>query len=601
MIFKCFLLFIFAKTAFALESDENCGVSDSTVGLIFGGEAVKPSEWPWAVAIFQRTDGVKFSYICGGTLITRSKVITAAHCLHEKYSVIVKRPLDLELVFGAHDLSKQSKTSSKKITPSKVTIHPEWDSSVTNFDADIAVLDLPEPLEISKYIRPICNWERRNGAPEFSEGVIVGWGYSSHNKITESVARKLTTPRVSNEKCFLDQPEFVQMSSDRTFCCGARNGTGPCKGDSGSGLYFKQRNKYYLGGIVSASTYKNFNQCDVYNYAVYTEVFKFIPWLSGRKFNEKSPAVLFCERYKNTRPPRPSFFKNSYPASNEAEIGEFPHMAVLGFKNSPSDRITFGCNGVLVSEAFVLSTSTCLSLRGLMLVRLGAITEGDKDPKGVPIAVDFTIKVCTRKNKFSQSEIKSFQALHKHPEYSKATKQHDVGVIQLASRANFSYFIWPACLQTRSEDSRKFWLYSGRHLGANEEQKQNYLKVPAVQIPHDECKGVSKNFNVSFASHLCVKSVINGLSICTGSSEYQGGGPVQLLQSNTFYVGGLSSCSSASSDLRLTEVFVRIASHIDWIEDVVWSEEELQRTTPLKTQRPTTTKPRITEFIFPDN
>lgn len=400
-ILRIVFILIFAKVIAAyIESTKDCGIVDNTEGLIIGGVKVIKNEFPWSVAIFHKTDGNQF--ICGGTLITRRKVITAAHCILPKYSDEVKNAKDIELRLGAYDLRKNNEIGLLKITPSNITIHPDYKPFVTNYDADIAVIDLPFEVKTSKYVRPICIWERRHGPPEFAEGQVVGWGVAKHNSLAhENVARKLKIPVIKNEKCFLEEPLFTQLSSNRTFCGGARTGQGPCRGDSGAGLYFINKGKFYLGGMVSAATFDTFNNCDVKNFALYTDFYKFIPWLDGRKFNEKSMHQQVCDRYKNKRPKRPTDLPFTELPTNEAEVGEFPHMALIGYENlfpHETNDLHFGCNGVLISETFVASTVHCLSFhhssRKPIVVRLGAIKKTSK-LNGVSIARDIPIKVIT--------------------------------------------------------------------------------------------------------------------------------------------------------------------------------------------------------------
>lgn len=400
MLFKTSLILIFLKATIAIQSDESCGIVDQTYGLVIGGNQTTPHEFPWSVAIFEKVDGINFSFICGGTLITKRKVITAAHCVQQKYTNSLKKAENFELRLGVYDLNKNNEVGALSVKPLNITIHPEWNPQVTSYDADIAVIELPKKVPISKYIRPICIWERRRGAPTFKEGVVSGWGYSSHNvKVNENIARKLKIPTINNEECFLTQPEFTQLASNRTFCGGERRGSGPCKGDSGSGLVFAYQSKFYLGGIVSASSLDRLLNCDVNSYALYTDVFKYLPWLSGKKFNEKAKAVLACERYKGKRPKRPKNLETEVLPSNEAEIGEFPHMALIGYSNYfPNEAIDihFGCNGVLISEKFVASTVHCVSShhskRKPAMVRLGAI-KMTATLSDVQIAVDIIIKV----------------------------------------------------------------------------------------------------------------------------------------------------------------------------------------------------------------
>ena len=59
------------------------GCGRRNVAPIVGGESAVPNSWPWAVAIFQRSsrDPTKRQFICGGSIINRRFIMTAAHCV----------------------------------------------------------------------------------------------------------------------------------------------------------------------------------------------------------------------------------------------------------------------------------------------------------------------------------------------------------------------------------------------------------------------------------------------------------------------------------------------------------------------------------------
>jgi secreted trypsin-like serine protease len=58
--------------------------------------------------------------------------------------------------------------------------------------------------------------------------------------------------------------------------------TSVCNGDSGGGMVFKNNNKWFLRGLVSVSVaLQNKLRCDPNEYAVFTDVAKFLPWIGS--------------------------------------------------------------------------------------------------------------------------------------------------------------------------------------------------------------------------------------------------------------------------------------------------------------------------------
>lgn len=157
-------------------------------------------------------------------------------------------------------------------------------------------------------------------ASEVSEGIIVGYGQSEdRTKIHETIPRKLRVPIKENEECFLEDFEFAKISSRRTFCAGPKNGTGACRGDfnwffkvkwflfwnsnegdSGSGLFVRIGKVFYLRGIISSSLFDGNGNCDVNNYALYTNVPLYLRWIDS----PSDPTTLLeTPRRQPTRPP----------------------------------------------------------------------------------------------------------------------------------------------------------------------------------------------------------------------------------------------------------------------------------------------------------
>lgn len=88
-----------------------------------------------------------------------------------------------------------------------------------------------EPIILTEFIKPICLWQESFDLNP-TEGVVAGWGLSEHFENThKNIPKQLKIPIVDQEECFLKNYQFARIGSKRTFCGGARDGSGPCSGN----------------------------------------------------------------------------------------------------------------------------------------------------------------------------------------------------------------------------------------------------------------------------------------------------------------------------------------------------------------------------------
>ncbi|CAO1416134.1 unnamed protein product [Diamesa tonsa] len=260
-----------------------CGLSafDTFTSLVIGGQAAQRGKWPWIVAFYKNINN-RLSFICGGSLISKSHVVTAAHCIQDKRTTERQLPERSLFFFGKHNLNDNNEVGYQQASARRFIIHEDWNIYDLAYDADIAIAVLDTQIQFTDYVRPICLWTQSDDLNLVvgKVGVVVGWGKNEYNNLNTEYPKMVDTPIVSDSFCLRSNPVFQQITSLRTFCAGGRRGEGPCKGDSGSGLVLFTNNKWYLRGVVSASLSKT-TGCDVDNFAVFTDVAKYGSWINN--------------------------------------------------------------------------------------------------------------------------------------------------------------------------------------------------------------------------------------------------------------------------------------------------------------------------------
>nr|CAD7424928.1 unnamed protein product [Timema monikensis] len=179
-----------------------------------------------------------------------------AHCL--RYRERVELTIETLVVYlGRFNLKKFSEQDAQQVELEQLAIHPDYDSY--KYDADLAVLVMKRSIVYNTFIQPICLWDRSpNLGPIVGKfGTVVGWGRDENgNKVTPK-PRMAQIPIVTQEECLRSKNDFVFLTSNRTFCAGSRNGTGPCNGDSGSGFILPLPDgtggkRWYLRGVTGS-------------------------------------------------------------------------------------------------------------------------------------------------------------------------------------------------------------------------------------------------------------------------------------------------------------------------------------------------------------
>ncbi|XP_040358601.2 trypsin-1-like [Ixodes scapularis] len=195
---------------------------------IVGGTAATPLEFPWQISLHLiQLPNTDLGHICGGSIINKQYVDTAAHCILDGY----KSPSNYIVVIGDQNLNVVD-PYEQRIAVANIMIHPQWNRSTVNYD--YALLKLARPLNFTgseKALMPIC-LPTPNQEFDGMTCTASGWGLTKDESrggrnLSQSL-QKVDLPIVAYTTCH-DYYRFVNPVVQSTMIC-----AGPEAGGKGS-------------------------------------------------------------------------------------------------------------------------------------------------------------------------------------------------------------------------------------------------------------------------------------------------------------------------------------------------------------------------------
>ncbi|KAM3961476.1 transmembrane protease serine 9-like [Aphomia sociella] len=517
---------------------------------IVGGIPAALGQYPYQAGLISDIVGISGRGVCGGSLISNSRVLTAAHCWYDG----INQGWRFTVILGSTLLF----SGGTRLESSAVVTHPNYLPLLVR--NDIAVIYLPTSVPTSATISPISLPSGPELLEDFagSSAIASGFGLTSDNGGigNDQFLSFVSLNVITNSACSLAFPLIVQ---DSNICTSGIGGVGTCNGDSGGPLVVVRNNRQILIGVTSFGSAFG---CQANLPAAYARVTSFVDFITqhisvvtvayaksieggipdayGYLTKVGIPLGEKIRKAEEAITNNPSRIINGTPVS----VGQIPYQAGL---ISDIIGVTSGrgvCGGSLVSANRVITAAHCW---------FDGVNQGWR----------FTV-VLGSALLFSGGTRIETGTVVMHPNWTPSLIRNDVAVIYLPSNVQLSATINTIALPSGAELNQNFAgvtaVASGFGLtsdNGNIGTSQSLSQVNLEVITNTVC---FLSFPIIVqSSNICTSGATG--STCGGDS----GGPLVVTSNNRPILIGITSFGSAlGCEVGFPAAFARVSSFIDF-------------------------------------
>src|SRR4051795_2135851 len=205
-----------------------CLVPASSAHAVVGGHDAPAGKYPYVAEII-----IDDAFLCSGTLVTPTTVITAGHCSSITGATGEGIPIGQPgLVFTVY-LGSNKADQGQVFDVKNVTVNPNYNFLLNGSGYDVSILTLSSPAPF-----PTVKVAGKGEEADWKAGTlstIVGWGATEENGDLPDTLQEAQVPIVADSVAAKAYPNDFEKKTQ----IGAgypQGGVDPCQGDSGGPL-----------------------------------------------------------------------------------------------------------------------------------------------------------------------------------------------------------------------------------------------------------------------------------------------------------------------------------------------------------------------------